>query len=469
MRGPVAAVVVLGALTSLSLSGCGDAELKGRGTGDGGGRDAPSFLPDLGAPRDAGPSEVSDPIGMACATSTVKAERLPLDLYLMLDASYSMLDPTQSGASKWDAVKTALRGFMMDPGSAGMGLGLQVFPQVRSEIPEDCYQDPTCAAFGPCLIVKTCSPGTTVRLCETDAGCAAGQTCLPLGGCTLSDSYCAPAGIACGGAAGGNPPGNTCEQIPGYCIGRDRCDSASYATPSVAIAPLPGAAPALSAALDRRRPEGRTTLGPALAGAIAHARERMTGDPSRRVAVVLASDGLPVVCTPNDVAGVAAVAQAGASASPPVSTFTVGVVTTAEAPEALANLTMISRAGGTTRPYVITTGQNVEQMFLGALDAIRTTALTCEFKLPAATGAGGLDLTRVNVRYTAGDGQAGTISNVAALASCDPARGGWYYDADPAAGGRPTKIVTCPATCDKLRMDERGRVDIVLGCRTIVE
>ena len=42
---------------------------------------------------------------------------------------------------------------------------------------------------------------------------------------------------------------------------------------------------------------------------------------------MLASDGLPVVCSPMDVRGVAAVAEAGATGSPSVATFTVGVVT----------------------------------------------------------------------------------------------------------------------------------------------
>jgi hypothetical protein len=465
---------VPGLLALLAVTGCGTgAEVRGPnggGKGDGGRTDAPTFTLDGGGTRDTPPSEVSNPIGMACAMSTVKAERLPLDVYLMLDASYSMLDPTLSGASKWDAVKTALRGFMMDPQSAGMGLGMQVFPQVRSEIPEDCFQDSTCAAFGPCLIVKTCSPGTTVRLCETNAGCAVGQTCLPLGGCTQSDAFCAPVGNTCGAGVGGTPLGNRCEQIPGYCIARDLCDASAYAAPSVPIAPLPGGATMLSALLDRRRPEGRTTLGPALAGAIAHARDRMTKDPSRKVAVVLASDGLPVVCSPMDVRGVAAVAEAGATGSPAVATFTVGVVTVGEAPEALANLGLISRAGGTTRPYVITTGQNVEQMFLGALDSIRTTALTCEFKVPPGTGGTGVDFNQVNVLYTPGDGSpATTVVNVPAAQACDDTRGGWYYDVDPSGGGKPASILACPVTCDRLKMDQMGKVDIVLGCRTIVD
>jgi hypothetical protein len=454
---------VPGLLALLAVAGCGTgAEVKGGngGKGDGGRIDAPSFNLDGGGARDSAPSEVSDPIGMACAKSTVKAEQLPLDVYLMLDASYSMLDPTQSGASKWDAVKTALRGFMMAPQSAGMGLGLQVFPQVRSEIPEDCFQDTTCAAFGPCLIVKTCSPATTVRLCDTNAGCAVGQTCVPLGGCSLSDAYCAPVNTTCSG-----PVGNSCQQIPGYCIARDLCDASAYAAPSVPIAPLPASATMLSAALDRRRPEGRTTLGPALAGAIAHAKDRMTKDPTRKVAVVLASDGLPVVCSPMDVRGVAAVAEAGATGSPAVATFTVGVVTPGEAPEALANLGLISRAGGTTKPYIVTTMQNVEQEFLTNLNSIRTTALTCEFKVPPGTGSAGVDFNQVNVRYTPGDGSpATTLVNVPGAQSCDAARGGWYYDVNPSGGGKPASIITCPVTCDRLKMDQAGKVDIVLGC-----
>ena len=470
MRSPVAAVL----LGIAALPACGGTpEVRGIG-GQGGqnGRDAAPFLADsgaLGPARDAGPTEVGDPVGPACATQSVRAERLPLDLYLMLDASYSMLDPTQSGVSKWDAVRTAIRGFMTDPRSVGLGLGLQFFPLTRKEVPEDCYQDGTCGNFGPCLIVKTCSPATTVRICDTAADCSLGQSCIPLGGCSRSDALCAPVGNVCGGVVGGDPPGNACEQIPGYCIARDLCEPGQYGTPAVAVAELPAAGTALGAALDGRRPEGRTPLGPAMQGAIAHARDRIMRNPGRRVAVVLASDGQPSVCMPGELGGVVALVEEGARGAPSVPTFAVGVVTVREQAKALADLGLIARAGGTARPYVITTGQNVEQQFLSALDAIRTTALTCEFKLPAPSGAGALDLTRVNVRYTAGDGQVVTLGNVASAQACDPTRGGWHYDVDPGNGGRPTSIVTCPATCDKLKVDERGRVDIVLGCRTIVE
>ena len=431
----------------------------------------PRSLSTPAGPRHCRPSEVSDPVGMACATSTVKAERLPLDVYLMLDASYSMLDPTQSGASKWDAVKTALRGFMMDPQSAGMGLGMQVFPQVRSEIPEDCFQDTTCAAFGPCLIVKTCSPGTTVRLCETNAGCAVGQTCLPLGGCTQSDAYCAPVGNTCGAGVGGTPLGNRCEQIPGYCIARDLCDSAAYAAPSVPIAALPGAATMLSAALDRRRPEGRTTLGPALAGAIAHAKDRMMKDPSRKVAVVLASDGLPVVCSPMDVRGRGGGGRGGRDRQP------VG-----------GDVHRRRRhrergTGGAGQPGPDLPGGRHHPPVRRSPPA--RTSSRCSWA-PWTASAPRRSPASSSCRRRTGGGRAGphprqrplhrrqrqpaaTIVNVPNAQACDDTRGGWYYDVDPTGGGKPASIVTCPATCDRLKMDQTGKVDIVLGCRTIVD
>jgi hypothetical protein len=467
MQSAVARLRVSQLLVGLLAAGCGS-DLAGGPRGQDGGNDGPLALDFAPGPLTDGgrPEVVGISPDAACAIQTARAERLPLDLYLMLDASYSMLDDVGGGGSKWEAVKLALDMFMRDPRAAGYGLGLQFFPLVRAEIPEDCFMDTTCAAFGPCLRVKTCSPGP-IKLCDSNRDCAINQACIPLGGCTQTVDYCAPAGTLCvGGAAG-----NRCEEIPGYCLGRDRCEAADYATPAVPIAPLPGAATGLSTALMGRKPEGRTPLGPALAGALRHARDRMAANPQRRVAVVLASDGLPVVCAPADIAGVAALASTASKGTPAVPTFAVGVVAPADVVTATGNLKAIATAGGTTNPYVISaTSRNVPQEFLNALDAIRTTTLGCEYRLPAPA-AGTLDFTRVNVQYTAGNGQSRTIANVPDKAACDPARGGWYYDIAPgsAPGARPSSIIVCDPTCGELRADQQGRVDIVLGCQTIID
>ena len=67
-----------------------------------------------------------------------------------------------------------------------------------------------------------------------------------------------------------------------------------------------------------------------------------------------------------------------------------------------------------------------------------------------------------------GDGSVATIANVANRAACDPDRGGWYYG-ELGPGGQPTMIYTCGATCDRLRAQSTGQIDIVLGCRTIID
>ncbi|HEY3668765.1 MAG TPA: hypothetical protein VGL19_22360, partial [Polyangiaceae bacterium] len=71
----------------------------------------------------------------ACAAHVSSAEPIPLDMYIMLDSSSSMLDPTSATTTKWDAVKTALTSFLNDSASAGLGVGLQYFPLTKPNAP----------------------------------------------------------------------------------------------------------------------------------------------------------------------------------------------------------------------------------------------------------------------------------------------------------------------------------------------
>lgn len=64
---------------------------------------------------------------IACAEQVQTADLVPLDLYLMLDKSGSMLEKTGT-TTKWDAVKTALSSFVDDSASKDLGVGLQSFP-----------------------------------------------------------------------------------------------------------------------------------------------------------------------------------------------------------------------------------------------------------------------------------------------------------------------------------------------------
>ena len=75
--------------------------------GAGGGQDG--VAPD---PEPPGPMSVSS-LGdsPACLSRTSDAELRPAALYLMLDSSGSMLEPA-GGATKWDSVRSAIRGFL---------------------------------------------------------------------------------------------------------------------------------------------------------------------------------------------------------------------------------------------------------------------------------------------------------------------------------------------------------------------
>lgn len=65
---------------------------------------------------DAGPPQ-------ACVNETAEAKPVPLDVYIMLDKSGSML------GSRWTAVTGALKTFVQDSSSAGVTVALDYFPQ----------------------------------------------------------------------------------------------------------------------------------------------------------------------------------------------------------------------------------------------------------------------------------------------------------------------------------------------------
>ncbi|HET6281413.1 MAG TPA: hypothetical protein VFH73_10610, partial [Polyangia bacterium] len=325
-----------------------------------------------GGSRDSAPSERTiggPPLGdAACATRTQQAEKLPLDMYILMDSSASMDDMTTAGPTKWEAVRAAVVAFINDQQSAGLGVGLQYFPLVHAGVPDQCTVAADCGQWGPCIETKACSGGTAIRLCDTAATCGIGQTCDLLGICAVSTAICSPAGpgFFCPGAEG------ECLPLFPYCGQRDVCETPPYATPAVPIAALPAAAPALIASLMGHMPDGFTPTSAALSGGIAHAQARARSTPGRRVVVVMATDGLPSECLPTDIAGVAAVAAAGRMGTPSVSTFVIGVFGTREMATAQPNLDQLAAAGGTQKAFIISTGQNVTQAFQMALNNVRT-------------------------------------------------------------------------------------------------
>ncbi|MBC8133482.1 MAG: hypothetical protein H7X95_10925, partial [Deltaproteobacteria bacterium] len=261
--------------------------------------------------------------------------------------------------------------------------------------------------------------------------------------------------------------GEICKPIDGYCHARDVCDVAPYATPAVPVAVLPGGAAALTGALTTHMPDGFTPTGPALSGALRYAQARAAANPNHKVAALLVTDGLPSECTPLTIDGIAQIARTGAMGAPSIPTFVIGVFSQLESTMAATNLNTLASAGGTGTAVVINTNQNVTQELQTALAQIRTKALACAYKIPPPT-TGAIDFGKVNVQFTNGAGATTTIGHANTKATCDPVRGGWFYDVDPSTGAKPTSIVACDSTCAQFQSDMAGRVDIVLGCVTIV-
>jgi hypothetical protein len=440
----------------------------GVGSGSGG---SSTIAGAAGSGATDGPGRVigADALGdAACATATQKAQQVPLDMYIMMDSSGSMADTltTNGTTSKWTAVKSALTAFLQDPQSAGIGVGLQYFPLEQAGVPDSCEMDGECGNYGPCDILDVCSRASTVTPCRTNADCGRGQgTCVRLGVCGASGGYCAPAGNLCSAAAG-----DSCLAISGYCHARDKCDAASYATPAVEVAPLPGAAPGLVASLNQHMPDGLTPTAGALSGAIAHAQALARANPTHKVVVLLATDGLPSECDPADIAGVSALASAARAATPSISTYVIGVFAPSEMADAQTNLDALAAAGGTGSAFVVSTSNaNVTQSFVNALNAVRSSGLACQYSVPTSAGDGGqIDYFSINVQYTSGSGQTATIGNVKDRGSCSATQGGWYYDVDPSTGATPQTISICETSCAALRADPAGRVDVLLGCKTVI-
>ncbi len=414
--------------------------------------------------RDAGADANDDAPELlldACVGGLTEAAPLPLDLYVMLDISASMLDPTDTGESKWDAVSSALTEFVTNPASAGLGVGIQYFPLARPGTPDACSTDEECGESGPCYL-KLCWNSPALAPCGEDADCGAGS-CLPLAVCAEDERYvCREPGTECVDDAG-QSYGTCTLATASVCVHRTSCQVSDYAAPAVAIGALPNSAGDLVASISAQSPEGDTPTGPALAGALETASRWAREHPERSAAAVLVTDGLPTECEPVSIEDVAELAATGLAETPRVPTFVIGVFGPADV-SSRQNLERIARAGGTV-PFVVDTSEDVASQLLDALEAIRQTRLSCEFRIPGAPPGEALDYSAVNVQVTS-RGRSKLLHYLPGAGDCEAAEG-WRYDVDPAVAA-PTKALLCEESCADLQGDAEASVEFALGCSTIV-
>jgi hypothetical protein len=339
----------------------------------------------------------------ACVTESTKAAQLPLDIYVMVDQSLSMEERIASGGSKWTAITGALTAFINQPSLAGVGVGIQY--------------------FGLPVGGKTCS--TT---CQSNANCA-GEKCVPIPALGFS----------------------VCES----CL--DSCVASDYATPEVEIATLPGAASALAASIAAHKPSTLTPTSAALEGAVGHAKAWAAAHPGHVTIAVFATDGDPSECDLN-LSNINAIASNGASGTPPILTYVIGVGSSFTA------LDGIAKAGGTTSAFTIGTTGNVNQKFLDALNKIRGAAIGCQYSIPTPKNGEILDLNTVNLQYTRA-GKTSIIPRVPSKDKCPSTGEAWYYDDN----GAPTQILLCDNACKNVGSDTEGDLVVFVGCSTVVK
>jgi hypothetical protein len=233
----------------------------------------------------------------------------------------------------------------------------------------------------------------------------------------------------------------------------DSCNASDYAKSEVAIAPLDGAqASKLSGSISQHHPSTGTPTSAALDGAIQFAVEWQKAHVDHKTAVVLATDGEPSGCD-NNIGNIATIALKGATGTPSVNTFVVGVGPSLHA------LDPVAAQGGTGTAIVVDYSQ---QAFIDALKQISNQAAACEYLLPTGND---VDIHKVNVLFTpSGATEPTQIGKVDDAAACGPA-GGWFYDNDAA----PTRIEICPASCDAFKADSAAKVELKLGCPTVVQ
>lgn len=241
---------------------------------------------------------------------------------------------------------------------------------------------------------------------------------------------------------------------------RQQCNVGMYGMPNVAMQELPGVAPAFTSAVEAQRMFGGTPLVQVLQGMLAYLRGWASAHPGRKPVIVLATDGIPdETCSasdidpPNSLENAIALAHSAYSGKPSIPVFVIGVG------EELSALNGIAEAGGTGAAAVLSTGGNVTREFLAALDGIRTSALSCEYEIPAPT-TGEIDFAAVNVAFQGASAPAETFFYVNDLADCATEQS-WYYD-DPK---QPRKVVLCPRTCERVSAASAAKVSIAFGCK----
>jgi hypothetical protein len=269
-------------------------------------------------------------------------------------------------------------------------------------------------------------------------------------------------------------------------------------TPSVPVAALsPAQVAALKSALAATTPSGGTPLVGATTLAYAYLHQEASqaagcvepcGAHGNRYAVLI-TDGTDSCATPSRAQDAAECSAAGSctnflvkkaaplAARANIKTFVIGAPGSEPARGYLSELAFV---GGTPRNagkcshdpsassgdchFDMTSTQDFAGALAGALGSISGAALGCEFAVPQ-TGVA-VSKGSVNVQYR------GAKNNAVCFKyddrACEAGADGWQFATKADGSQDLSRVVICGKACDQVRADASARVDVVLGCETIV-
>ncbi len=316
--------------------------------------------------------------GAQCAGVGIGIEPTPLDMFIMMDRSVSMLDPIQnSQLDRWDVLESGVEEFINDS-------------SVQAKAPR--------------------------------------------------------VGLAFFGYTG-NP------NDPRECV------ASYYAQPIIEIGPLSTTGPQILEAVtdERQLLGGQTPMFPALQGALMHAQEWQTDNPTRLTVVVLVTDGYPTTCETdtskiNEMVGeyyAGITGQYNTTGQPGIRTYVIGVAVDK------FNVDNIAQYGGTGSATIVDNAGAVDQ-FVSAMANITDSTINCSITLPTPPPGQVLNPNQVQVVYKPFQGNNQEIPK--ADSGCGAAHGGWSFD-DPID---PKTITLCPCSCANLGA---GDIEIRFGCR----
>lgn len=231
------------------------------------------------------------------------------------------------------------------------------------------------------------------------------------------------------------------------------CTDAAYTTPAVGLTALPN--DQFVSTIAATSPKGDTPTRAAMAGAIEQAQAVAAGHPGERTVLVLVTDGEPYGCgitTYNQSNAEAQnVASEVAKVKDQLPTYVIGVGPSTQ------NLDAVATAGGTTAFHVqVGNASQTSAQLLAAMTDIRGQVGRCDFDIPPPPDGRAIDHNKVNVAFTPEGKPTQVLSH-----SQDCADGtGWHFD-DPNA---PTKVLLCANTCNQVKSQSHGKVDVSFGC-----